>query len=300
MEKERRRALYADLSLFAVAVIWGGGFVAGKAALTGFSAMTVVALRFCGAAILSGLLFFRIIRKSEPRVIRHGLMLGIIQFAAQGIQLMGLNYTTAGKQAFLIAGYVVLVPFLLWIIMKKRPALSSFAAGLIALTGIGLLSLNESLTIGPGEILSLISTVAFALQLVLISLFAADDDPVQLTFFQFVSAGALAAFCALTTHQPLTGAGREAVIGVIYLIVLNTVVGFIAQNAAQRYTKASHASLILSMESVFGFLASALIYGEHLSPRTAAGSILILAAILVSKLENQSGKRERKMKKYDI
>ena len=153
MEKERRRALYADLSLFAVAVIWGGGFVAGKAALTGFSAMTVVALRFCGAAILSGLLFFRIIRKSEPRVIRHGLMLGIIQFAAQGIQLMGLNYTTAGKQAFLIAGYVVLVPFLLWIIMKKRPALSSFAAGLIALTGIGLLSLNESLTIGPGEIL---------------------------------------------------------------------------------------------------------------------------------------------------
>ena len=128
MEKERRRAFYADLSLFAVAVIWGGGFVAGKAALTGFSAMTVVALRFCGAALLSGLLFFRIIRKSEPRVIRHGLMLGIIQFAAQGIQLMGLNYTTAGKQAFLIAGYVVLVPFLLWIIMKKRPALSSFSS----------------------------------------------------------------------------------------------------------------------------------------------------------------------------
>ncbi len=101
MEKERRRAFYADLSLFAVAVIWGGGFVAGKAALTGFSAMTVVALRFCGAALLSGLLFFRIIRKSQPKVIRHGLMLGIIQFAAQGIQLMGLNYTTAGKQAFL-------------------------------------------------------------------------------------------------------------------------------------------------------------------------------------------------------
>ena len=53
---------------------------------------------------------------------------------------MGLKYTTPGKQAFLIAGYVVLVPFLLWIIMRKRPAVSSFAAGVVALTGIALLS----------------------------------------------------------------------------------------------------------------------------------------------------------------
>ena len=87
----------------------------------------------------------------------------------------------------------------------------------------------------------------------------------------------------------MTGGGSGAVIGVLYLIVLNTVVGFILQNAAQRYTKASHASLILSMESVFGFLASALIYGEHLSLRTAVGSLLILSAILVSKLEKNTG-----------
>ena len=289
MRKNSHTVLYADLSLLAVAVIWGGGFVAGKASLTGFSALTVVTLRFCGAAFLTGILFFRIIRKSDRRVIRHGLILGVVQFAAQGIQLMGLNYTTAGKQAFLIAGYVVLVPFLLWVVMKKRPALSSFAAGMIALAGIGLLSLDEGLTMGIGEILSLISTVAFALQLVLIGLFAAEDDPVQLTFFQFVSAGALAAVCAAVSHQSVTGGGSGAVIGVLYLIVLNTVVGFILQNAAQRYTKASHASLILSMESVFGFLASALIYGEHLSLRTAVGSLLILSAILVSKLEKNTG-----------
>ena len=58
MEENRRRVLYADLSLLAVAVIWGGGFVAGKASLSGFSPMAVVALRFCGAALLSALLFF--------------------------------------------------------------------------------------------------------------------------------------------------------------------------------------------------------------------------------------------------
>ncbi len=288
MEENRRRVLYADLSLLAVAVIWGGGFVAGKASLSGFSPMAVVALRFCGAALLSALLFFRILRKSDGRVIRHGLLLGVIQFAAQGIQLLGLKYTTPGKQAFLIAGYVVLVPFLLWIIMRKRPAVSSFAAGVVALTGIALLSLNERLTMGAGEILTLISTGAFALQLILIGLFAKEDNPIQLTFFQFISAGALASIFALIVGQPVIGAGREAVTGVIYLIVLNTVVAFIAQNVAQRYTKASHASLILSTESLFGFLASAVIYGEALSLRTAIGGLMILAAIFVSKLDKTS------------
>ena len=288
MEENRRRVLYADLSLLAVAVIWGGGFVAGKASLSGFSPMAVVALRFCGAALLSALLFFRILRTSDGRVIRHGLLLGVIQFAAQGIQLLGLKYTTPGKQAFLIAGYVVLVPFLLWIIMRKRPAVSSFAAGVVALTGIALLSLNERLTMGAGEILTLISTGAFALQLILIGLFAKEDNPIQLTFFQFISAGALASIFALIVGQPVIGAGREAVTGVIYLIVLNTVVAFIAQNVAQRYTKASHASLILSTESLFGFLASAVIYGEALSLRTAIGGLMILAAIFVSKLDKTS------------
>ena len=288
MEENRRRVLYADLSLLAVAVIWGGGFVAGKASLSGFSPMAVVALRFCGAALLSALLFFRILRKSDGRVIRHGLLLGVIQFAAQGIQLLGLKYTTPGKQAFLIAGYVVLVPFLLWIIMRKRPAVSSFAAGVVALTGIALLSLNERLTMGAGEILTLISTGAFELQLILIGLFAKEDNPIQLTFFQFISAGALASIFALIVGQPVIGAGREAVTGVIYLIVLNTVVAFIAQNVAQRYTKASHASLILSTESLFGFLASAVIYGEALSLRTAIGGLMILAAIFVSKLDKTS------------
>ena len=288
MEENRRRVLYADLSLLAVAVIWGGGFVAGKASLSGFSPMAVVALRFCGAALLSALLFFRILRKSDGRVIRHGLLLGVIQFAAQGIQLLGLKYTTPGKQAFLIAGYVVLVPFLLWIIMRKRPAVSSFAAGVVALTGIALLSLNERLTMGAGEILTLISTGAFALQLILIGLFAKEDNPIQLTFFQFISAGALASISALIAGQHVIGAGREAVTGVIYLIVLNTVVAFIAQNVAQRYTKASHASLILSTESLFGFLASAVIYGEALSLRTAIGGLMILAAIFVSKLDKTS------------
>lgn len=288
MEENRRRVLYADLSLLAVAVIWGGGFVAGKASLSGFSPMAVVALRFCGAALLSALLFFRILRKSDGSVIRHGLLLGVIQFAAQGIQLLGLKYTTPGKQAFLIAGYVVLVPFLLWIIMRKRPAVSSFAAGVVALTGIALLSLNERLTMGAGEILTLISTGAFALQLILIGLFAKEDNPIQLTFFQFISAGALASIFALIAGQPVIGAGREAVTGVIYLIVLNTVVAFIAQNVAQRYTKASHASLILSTESLFGFLASAVIYREALSLRTAIGGLMILAAIFVSKLDKTS------------
>lgn len=289
MEETKHKMMMADVTLLLVAIIWGGGFVAGKASLSGFSAVTVIAFRFLGAALLSGILFFRIIRKSEKKVMQHGLLLGIIQFA-QGIQLMGLNYTTAGKQAFLITAYVVLVPFVSWLIVRKRPNLTAVLAGIITMAGVALLSLNEKLTMGIGELLSLLSTVAFALQIVLIGLFAKEDHPIQLTFFQFISAGLLALVAAVIQHEPVTGAGGGAVAGVLYLIVANTVIGFIAQNAAQRYTKASHASLILSTESVFGFLASALIYGERFTLRNGFGCILILAAIIVSKMEELPGR----------
>ena len=221
-------------------------------------------------------------------MIQHGLLLGIIQFFAQGIQLMGLKYTTAGKQAFLITAYVVLVPFVSWLIVRKRPNLTAVLAGIITMAGVALLSLNEKLTMGIGELLSLLSTVAFALQIVLIGLFAKEDHPIQLTFFQFISAGMLALAAAVIQHEPIADPGSGAVAGVLYLIIANTVIGFIAQNAAQRYTKANHASLILSTESVFGFLASALIYGERFTLKNGLGCIMILAAIIVSKLDGLS------------
>ena len=95
--------LLADMTLFIVAAIWGGGFVAGKYALKGLGPLAILMYRFCGAAIIMGLIFNRRIRLAERGIIKYGLLLGVLQFLGLLIQLFGLQYTTPAKQSFLYA-----------------------------------------------------------------------------------------------------------------------------------------------------------------------------------------------------
>ena len=120
---------WADTALFGVAVIWGGGFIASKMALEGFSVMETLAWRFLGAALLIGIVFAKRIRKAAKKDLLCGALIGVMMFVGQTVQMIGLDYTTPGKQAFLVTVYVVLVPFISWLILRKRPGINSFIAG---------------------------------------------------------------------------------------------------------------------------------------------------------------------------
>lgn len=149
--------LLADMTLFIVAAIWGGGFVAGKYALKGLGPLAILMYRFCGAAIIMGLIFNRRIRLAERRIIKYGLLLGILQFLGLLIQLFGLQYTTPAKQSFLAATYVIFTPLAAWSITKARPLKKDGLAAFIAILGIALISLNGELGIQMGDPVTLLS-----------------------------------------------------------------------------------------------------------------------------------------------
>ena len=107
-------------------------------------------------------------------------------------------------------------------------------------------------------------------------------DIFAFTFFQFLSAAFWALLICIVRGENLLIYGREAFAGVVYLILLNTVFAFIAQNIAQRYTTDTMASLILSLESLFGFLCSVIYYYETPGFKFFAGAILCFAAILIN------------------
>ena len=214
---------------------------------------------------------------------KKGLGIGTLQAAALGIQLTGLQYTTSAKQAFLCTAYVAMVPFISWILWRKKIAVRELASGFIALMGIALISLQGSLRIGLGDSLSLGFALLFGIQIVLIGKFSDEKtDIFAFTFFQFLSAAFWALLICIVRGENLLIYGREAFAGVVYLILLNTVFAFIAQNIAQRYTTDTMASLILSLESLFGFLCSVIYYYETPGFKFFAGAILCFAAILIN------------------
>ena len=153
---EKKKMLLADFALLLAATFWGMGFVAGDMAAKAFPTFWIMTVRFLGAAVWMGLLFRRAVKSSTKEDIKAGMILGGLLFLAQPLQIIALRYTTPSKQAFLVTTYVIIVPFISWLVLRKRPQNKAFAAGAMALFGIGLISLSGSLRVELGDALSLL------------------------------------------------------------------------------------------------------------------------------------------------
>ena len=119
--EDKKKMLLADLALLLAAACWGGGFVAGDIAASHFTPFFIMSIRFTGAALFMGLLFRRHVKNSSKEDWKAGMILGGMIFIAQPIQIIALRYTSPSKQAFLITTYVVIVPFVSWLVLRKRP-----------------------------------------------------------------------------------------------------------------------------------------------------------------------------------
>ncbi|MHC6178607.1 DMT family transporter [Clostridium sp. JNZ X4-2] len=279
-----RKALTADLSLLLVALIWGGGFIAAKVALSSITPFYLLSFRFLCSGFILYVIFFKKMIKIDRQSLIAGIVLGSILYAGQTFQTIGLKYTTPGKQSFLTASYAAVVPFVSWLLTKKKPHACSVLAGLLTLMGIGFLSLQQNISISSSDSLTLLFTVVYSFQIVLIGVYAEKDiNPIQLTTVQLLSAGVLTLISALVFEPHIQAVNSEGIIGVLYLIILNTTAAFLVQNIAQKYTSDTHASIILSMESVFGCFLSIILMGEVFTKKMVIGCIIIFIAVVLSK-----------------
>lgn len=227
-------------------------------------------------------------KRINKKSILSGVILGLFLYTGQTLQTIGLKYTTAGKQAFLIASYTILVPFVSWILTKKKPTANSILAGFLTLIGIGLLSLQKNLSLEYGDSLTLLFAVIFAIQIVFIGIYVKDIDPIHLTATQLLTAGSLTLISALILEPPIGTVNQSAVMGILYLVVFNTTIAFLVQNIAQKYTSDTHTSILVSLESVFGCFLSIILLGEVFTKKMIIGCVIIFIAVILSKVSINS------------
>lgn len=280
MEKEK--SLYADLALLVVAVIWGSGFVVTKNVLDNISPYYLLSYRFIISFLLMGLLFFKRIKKTTKEDLKAGFIIGIFLFGGFATQTIGLNYTTASKQAFITATNVVMVPFIYWAISKKRPDIYDIVAAFICFMGIGILSFDGSLKVGYGEFLTFICAIFFAFHIGSIGYFSKKHDPIILSVFQMLFAGLFSIIFTLIFEPGVGKIPTEAISSVLYLSIVSTLIAFLIQNVAQKYTSSTHAAIILSLEAVFGSLLSFIFLKEMFSFKFAVGCFAILISIITT------------------
>lgn len=274
----------AIAGLITVTVIWGGGFVASDMALESLRPFQIMSIRFLLASVLMGAASIRELKGIDFKEIRAGILMGIALFVGFAFQIVGLQYTTPSKNAFLTALNVVMVPFIAFVILKKKISMKSILGAVMAIVGVGLLSLEKNLSLGIGDGLTLICAVGFAFQIFFTSEFVKKYRAVVLNFVQMLAA-VLLSFASLFLFQEtefhITTKGW---LSVVYLGVVSTALCYLLQTASQKYVDETKAAIILSMESVFGTMFSILILHEQVTVRMICGCVIILAAVIVSNL----------------
>jgi len=282
---EKYRMVAADATLLLIASIWGGGFIASKEALATMPSFGVMAARFLSSALVMFVLFHRtILAHHSKKDIFFGVVIGVIQFIAFIFQLEGLSLTTVEKQYFLITSYVIFVPFLSWIATRQRIRKLDIVCAVLAVIGLGLLCLKpENLTFQLGDILSVIAALFFGIQIVYVANFVKGANMISMSFFQLATIGILG--LPFSGISGITSGDINAFLGIAYLALFNTAFAFSAQNIAQQYTTDAHASLLISFESVFGFLLAVWFYGSVVTGQEIVGCVCMLAAVLLSNVK---------------
>ncbi len=274
-----------DGMLLITAIVWGSGFVVTAIALEYLSAYQVMAGRFVLATIILVLLFGKKFKTFTKSIIWKGAILGTILYIGFALQTVGLEYTTPSKNAFLTAVNVVIVPIIAYLIYKRKIDRYEIWGSIIAIIGIGFLSLQGSLTINIGDALSLACAVAFAFDIFYTNHFVKKEDAISLTIMQFITASFIGIVAVLIQGDIPTTFEKEAIYSIVYLAVFSTTIAYVCQNVAFRYTTATKGAIILSMESFFGMVLSVIFLHEILTGRMITGAVLILMAILIAELK---------------
>lgn len=281
---DRKIRIIAGLGLMTTALIWGSTFPAGKYALQFMSPFYLMGFRFMLAFIIALILFRKKMFSTPLKGMTGGLIAGLAQFGGYILQIYGLQFTTAGKQSFLAAAYVIMVPFLTWLVFKKSPSVKAYVGTAICLWGISLITLTDNLTIGLGDSLTLLSSGLYGVHIVVTGYYADKQDAGVFTTVQFGVGGVLALLMGLAFSPLPVIEFNGGLLAIVYLAVFGSFVAYYLQTVCQKYVKPSVTSIILSMEAVFGSLLAVVLLGEPFTAKMMLGAAAIMAAIWISEL----------------
>lgn len=278
------RRFHGEIGLVITAIIWGSGFVATAVALTYYTPYQTMAIRFLVGGLLLSIVFFNRLKKINKQILMKGIFLGSILYISFALQTVGLQFTTPSKNAFITAVNVIIVPLIAFLFYRKRLNRFEVIGAILALSGIGFMSLQISGTINFGDFLTFLCAIGFAFHIIYTARFVKGEDPIQLTLVQLLTAAVIGLIVITVKGELLMPFEPVALMPVLYLGVFSTTIAYLLQTAGQKLVSETKAAIILSTEALWGTLFSIIILSELITVRMMIGASLILAAILISEL----------------
>jgi len=300
---KKHSSLFGSFLLLLSAMIWGFAFVTQKQTTESLGALTVTCLRSALAVLIliPVILIFdrlkgqrRLFSVKEGKFVLDitrtewigGLLCGIFLGLASYLQQLGIGMNgSAGKTAFITALYVAFVPVLGIFIRRRTVPIVWLGVGGALLGGYFLaVPAGEGYIPEFGDLIILVSAVLFAVHILVIDRFSPHCDGVRMSLVQFLTVAILFAPFFLIFEKLTFSALMQGLLPLLYLGFMSSGVAFTLQIVAQGKTHPAVASVLLSLESVFGVVGGALVFGETMSAREYLGCGIMLASVLITEL----------------
>lgn len=281
--------------LLLAATIWGTAFVAqseGTDYVGGFTFNCVRSL--IGGAVLIPCIFLlrrlqgnadepRIPMRKNKTLLKAGAACGFWLCIATNLQQQGIRFTTVGKAGFITALYIVLVP-VFGLFLHKKVRRLVWLALCMAVAGLYFLCINETLTLGAGDLLLLLCAAGFAVQILTIDHYAPLVDCVEMSCVEFWVCGLLSAVPMVLFEEVRLANLIDAAAPILYAGVLSSGIAYTLQAVGQKNLNPTLACMIMSLESVVSVLAGLLILHQRLSGREILGCCLMFAAVIIAQM----------------
>lgn len=278
--------LKADLLLVLTTLLWGTAFVVLRVAAGHGTVFFLNGTRF----LLGGLLLLPLTKLKgvfNPKNIPYVGLAGLSLYAAAAFQQAGMAYTTASNAGFITSLAVVIVPFILWVFWGERPSLVLVIAVLLAIPGGFLLSTAGTFRINPGDLLILVGSFFWALQVVVVGKSQGQLDALPFALGQYLVCGIFNLITGVFFERPSRADMVFVLPAIVYTAVFSVAIGFTLQVIGQKHTPASDAAIILSLEAVFTAFFGWLILHESLLPVQLIGCGIILSAVILVQIKRE-------------
>ena len=296
MTQTRKNSLIGSLFLALAAIIWGSSFVAQTAGAEFVGPFTFIAIRsLLGSVALLPVIFVMdsVKRKSRPQEYKKmtkadykyllfgGTICGVVLCAASNLQQLGIDGGTApGMAAFITALYILLVPIFSVVIGKKIRPIVWVCVG-VSVVALYLLCVKEGGKVQGSDLYVL---ACYAIHILVIDKVSPKLDGIRLSSLQFFIAGVITCIPALLFEETSLEALKAAAPSIAYSGIMSSGVAFTLQILGQQKTEPTIATMIMSLESVFGVLTAMIILSQVPTGRETLGCILMFAAIIVAQL----------------
>nr|WP_326214940.1 EamA family transporter [uncultured Oscillibacter sp.] len=278
----------AAASILAAAALWGIIGVWNRRLMAGgLSPYSIVVVRNCGGLVLLTAVMAlrdRSVFRVERQHLKYFFGTGVVSvvlftvcyFSCQEI----CSLAVASILLYTAPAIVVVLSALLWrepVTKKKLLALGLTLVGCALVCGV----FSGSLTVtGGGIALGLGAGFFYALYSIFGRYALAHYGPMTVTVWTFVFAGA--ASLVLVRPAELAALAQPSMaLTAVGLVVCSTVLPYILYTRGLARVEAGKASILASLEPVVASVAGVVLFGEPMSPLTAAGIVCVLAGVYI-------------------